>query len=77
MTSNKQGNPLKNKRKMKIAVTPNYSKRTFTIRKTYDDGQKVKYRTIPFSQQEFDSELMNTENDWKYFLSGNDYYRVV
>lgn len=61
---------------MEIKVTPNYSKRTFTIRKTYDDGQKVKYRTIQFGQQEFDSELMNTENDWKYFLRGNDYYKV-
>ena len=61
---------------MKIKVTPNYSKRTFTIRKTYEDGQKVKYRTIPFSQQEFDSELMNTENDWKQFLKSNDYYKV-
>ena len=62
---------------MEIKVTPNYSKRTFTIRKTYSDGQKVKYRTIPFSQQEFDSELMNTEHDWKNFLRSNDYYRVV
>ena len=61
---------------MEIKVTPNYSKRTFTIRKTYSDGQKVKYRTIPFSQQEFDSELMSTENDWNYFLRGNDYYKV-
>jgi len=61
---------------MKIKVTPNHSKRTFTIRKTYEDGQKVKYRTIPFSQQEFDSELMNTENDWKQFLKSNDYYKV-
>ena len=61
---------------MQIKVTPNYSKRTFTIRKTYSDGQKVKYRTIQFSQQEFDSELMNTENDWRHFLKSNDYYKV-
>jgi len=59
-----------------IKVTPNHSKRTFTIRKTYSDGQKVKYRTIQFNQQEFDSELMNTENDWRHFLKSNDYYKV-
>jgi CRISPR/Cas system CSM-associated protein Csm4 (group 5 of RAMP superfamily) len=61
---------------MEIKVTPNYSKRTFTIRKNYSDGQKVKYRTIQFNQDEFNSELMNTENDWKQFLKSNDYYRV-
>lgn len=59
-----------------ITVTPNYSKRTFTIRKTYEDGSKVKYRTIQLDQEEFDTELMNTENDWKQFLKSDDYYRV-
>ena len=61
---------------MEIKVTPNYYKRTFTIRKTYEDGQKVKYRTIQLNQDEFNSELMNTENDWKQFLKSNDYYQV-
>jgi hypothetical protein len=60
-----------------IEVKANQSARTFTIRKTYSDGSKVKYRTIPMSQEEFDSEEMNTENDWKNFLrSTNDYYTV-
>jgi hypothetical protein len=63
---------------MEIKVTPNYSKRTFTIRKKYsDNNQKVKYRTIPFNKDEFNSHLMNTENDWKHFLKSNDYYRVI
>lgn len=59
-----------------IKVTPNYSKRTFTIR-NYENGKlSAKYRTYPMSQQEFDSEEMNTENDWKQFLKTGDYYLV-
>ena len=59
-----------------IKVSANHSNRTFTIRKTYTDGSKVKYRTIPLSQEEFDREEMNTENDWKQFLKLDDYYIV-
>lgn len=60
-----------------IEVKANQSARTFTIRKTYSDGSKVKYRTIPMSQEEFDSEESNTENDWKQFLRAtNDYCTV-
>ncbi|RSC96052.1 hypothetical protein [Tenacibaculum singaporense] len=59
-----------------IKVTPNYSKRTFTIR-TYIDGKlNNKYRTYTMSQEEFNHEEMNTENDWKQFLKSDDYYRV-
>lgn len=60
-----------------IKAIPNYSKRTFTIRK-YDENGKVyaKYRTIQMSKEDFESELNNTENDWKYFLRGSDYYVV-
>lgn len=57
-----------------IKVRANQSKRTFTIR-TYLNGKFfAKYRTIEMSQGEFDSEEMNTENDWKQFLKSNDYY---
>ena len=59
-----------------IEVTANQSAKTFTIRKTWIDGHKVKYRTIAMSQTEFDSCKMNTDNDWKQFLKSNDYYRV-
>jgi len=59
-----------------IKVTANQSKRTFTIRKTYSDGSKVKYRTSTMNQQEFDIEEMNTENDWMQFLKSDDYYRI-
>jgi len=65
-----------NRKKETIKVTANQSKRTFTIRKTYLDGSKVKYRTSTMNQQEFDIEEMNTENDWKQFLKSDDYYRI-
>ena len=59
-----------------IKVTANQSKRTFTIRKYIDGKFFTKYRTIEMSQEEFDSEEMNTENDWKQFLKSDDYYTV-
>jgi 2-phospho-L-lactate transferase/gluconeogenesis factor (CofD/UPF0052 family) len=60
-----------------IKAKANQSARTFTITKIYSDGFKTKYRTIPMSQEEFDSEEMNTQNDWKHFLkSNNNYYTV-
>jgi len=59
-----------------INVTANQSNRTFTIRKTYIDGSKVKYRTIQMSKEDFDSCFYNTQNDWNQFLKSNDYYKV-
>lgn len=59
-----------------IKVTANESSRTFTIR-TYADGKlSNKYRTIKLSKEEFQSEINNTENDWKEFLKSSDYYLV-
>lgn len=58
----------------KIKVTANQSKRTFTIR-VYAEGQSVvKYRTIQYSQSEFDSMENDTENDWRNFLANTDEY---
>ena len=59
-----------------LKVKANQSKRTFTIRKYIDGEFFVKYRTIQMSQDEFDSNEMNTENDWKQFLKSDDYYEV-
>ena len=57
---------------IEIKVTPNHSRRTFTIRK---DGRK--YRTIPMSKEEFESSLNDTANDWAYFLrSTQDYFTI-
>jgi hypothetical protein len=58
-----------------IEATANYQKRTFTIRCTETDGTKTKYRTVPMSREEFESNEFNTSNDWQQFLnSTNDYY---
>ena len=60
-----------------ITVSANQSARTFTIRKKYSDGFKVKYRTIKMNQEDFDSEERNTENDWRNFLNTTDEYYTV
>ena len=68
---------MKNLNNPQIKVTPNYSKRTFTIRKIWEDGTITKYRTYPTNKNEFEMDLNNTENDWKQFLSNsNEYYSV-
>ena len=65
-----------NTQKETIKVKANQRLRTFTIRKYINEKLFVKYRTIQMSQEEFDSEEMNTENDWKQFLKSDDYYKV-
>ena len=32
--------------KTKVVATPNNSRRTFTIRKTYENGTVIKYKTV-------------------------------
>tara|TARA_R110000851_G_scaffold254285_1_gene406739 strand:+ start:383 stop:580 length:198 start_codon:yes stop_codon:yes gene_type:complete len=59
-----------------IKVSANQSKKTFTIRVS-DKDFKSKYRTISYSQQEFDSMESDTENDWKNFLAVSDEYYPV
>lgn len=54
-----------------IKVTPNNSKRTFTIR---TDG--AKYRTIQMSRGEFESAKAWTGNDWSQFLKTDEYFVV-
>lgn len=59
-----------------IKATPNFGRRTFTIR-TYDKGTLIsKYRTIQLDKEEFESCLNNTQNDWRQFLKSEDYYKV-
>jgi hypothetical protein len=61
---------------LSIEATPNYSKRTFTIRRLWVDGGKKelysKYRTTKMSKDDFESSLYNTENDWHHFLRANE-----
>ena len=59
-----------------IKVKANQSARTFTIRKYVDGKLIAKYRTIPMSQDEFDSAEMWTEQDWRQFLKTDEYYVV-
>ena len=54
-----------------INVYPNIRNRTFTIR-----VEGAKYRTIKMNQEEFESCLHNTGNDWQQFLKSSDYYKV-
>lgn len=54
-----------------INVSANQSKRHFTIKTSIG-----KFRTYPMNQEEFDSNEMNTGNDWAQFLKSDDYFRV-
>ena len=54
-----------------MKVTSNKSKRTFTLRTGY-----ATYRTYKMSKEEFNSNLHNTDNDWKQFLKSDEYYKV-
>ena len=59
-----------------IKATPNRSARTFTIRKYHNGVLFVKYRTNRMNREEFESSEHNTQNDWKQFLTSDDYYKV-
>jgi len=59
-----------------IKATANYSKRTFTLRCYQGGVMYAKYRTIQLSEEEFNSCEYNTNNDWYYFLTSSDYYKV-
>lgn len=61
-----------------IKATPNYSKRTFTIRK-YENGKcYAKFRTFKLSELEFTCMKYDTPSDWEYFLRSQEgaYYEV-
>ncbi len=59
-----------------IKATPNYSKKTFTIRTYWNKVLTGKYRTLPMSSIEFLNTDNNTESDWKEFLKRGEYYTV-
>ena len=62
-----------NNNKRKIDATPNYSKRTFTLRITFPDGVKWKYRTFPMVEEEFNSCLHHTRSDWEVWLMSDEF----
>lgn len=59
-----------------IKASPNFSKRTFTLRVYWDKKLSSKYRTVKMSKEDFENELNNTNNDWDYFMRSNNYYLV-
>jgi len=56
-----------------LKVTSNQSLRHFTIK-----TEIAKFRTLPMSQEEFDSNENNTGNDWQQFLNScsGEYYTI-
>lgn len=55
-----------------IKVKGNQSARTFTIR-----TESGKYRTLPFSRDEFNhADRFWTGQDWQNFLKTDEYYKV-
>lgn len=54
-----------------IKVSPNHSRKTFTIR-----TESGKYRTLPMNSQDFNSCLHNSGQDWQEFLKTDEYYKV-
>ena len=64
---------LKTISKRELKVTSNQSLRHFTIK-----TENAKFRTLPMSQEEFDSNENNTGNDWQQFLNAcsGEYYQV-
>ena len=60
-----------------LKATPNYSRRTFTLREYYRDGTITKIRTGRFSQSEFNELLCNSENEWLAWLGTINFYTIV
>ena len=56
-----------------LKVTSNQSLRHFTIK-----TESAKFRTLPMSQEEFESNENNTGNDWQQFLDvcNGEYYKI-
>ena len=58
-------------------VTPNYGKRTFTIRvQNLAEKTIFNYRTNVFDRDEFDSMEFNTQIDWHNFMKTDEYYLI-
>lgn len=62
--------------KLIIKANPNFSKRTFTIRRYAGRTVYAKYRTNPMSWREFSDNLNNTSEDWENFLRTQEYHKL-
>ena len=67
---------MKTTSKRSLTVAANKSAKTFTLRFTYDDGAKIKYRTTRMSRFDFYNADNQSESDWLQFLKTDDYYKV-
>jgi hypothetical protein len=56
-----------------LTVTPNLSKKTFTLKKS--SGSK--YRTLPMTSEDFASAKSWTGNDWSQFLKNTEEYYPI
>ena len=61
-----------------IEATTNQRKRHFTLRVKDRMGRTVnKYRTIPYSKEEFEEMEMNTSKDWSNYLrTSQSYFKI-
>lgn len=65
-------------KKMKtINSTPNYSKKTFTLRVIHGNEKPIKYRTGVMTKDEFESSLYRTQHDWSDFLKRSNNYQHI
>lgn len=59
-----------------LKATPNYSRRTFTVRLYYSDGSIKKFPCGRFTQDEFQAMLKYGQSDWLSWLESVDYCTV-
>lgn len=62
--------------KLIVKANPNFSKRTFTIRRYAGRTVYAKYRTNPMPWREFSDNLNNTSEDWENFLRTQEYHKL-
>ena len=52
--------------KTTFEATPNYSKRTFTVREKLNGKTIAKFKTVRLPKEEFNEMLRDTSEDWLY-----------
>lgn len=64
-------------RKSKRLMAFNETKRTVTARNYYEDGTIIKWRTLPFSKEEWAGIKDWSDDDWnKWVCEENNFYIV-
>ncbi len=64
-----------------VKATPNYGKKTFTIRKYHKIKGELKlvskFRTFRLDSEQFNTALYMTNIDWGFFLKNNMNYEKI